>query len=629
VSLALWWPDGTHELLAWGHDSDDNNCTERKAKNRWREARESKWPMLFQNGMFDLDVAETWWDFPIPDYDRWHDTMFLLSLWDPHAPSFGLKQSAERLLDIEPDEQKDMMEWIVANVHGATKSNYGAYIWKAPYSIVRPYHKGDTIRTGKLFNWLYPRIEKCGMLGAYQRQLKLMPILLESARRGMRIDTDQLEKDLQPMIDGVATADRWLRKKLGVENVDSDKQLGEALYRNGILTSFSRTEKGQIRVSKNHLLIDYFKDPRFYHALQYRNQMATSINMFAQPWLELTGASRDGRTLHPNWVQVRSSRMGSDLHNAGARSDRIISTRPNFLNIPKRWKKAAIAGYVHPAWLKVPPLPFMRRYCLPFKRQQWGKRDFNQQELRLFGHYEEGPVMEGFLTDPDFDIHELVRTEAEEQLIAAGLRDEFDRDSAKGGVFGRIYGQGLAGLVASLRLSEEDKDVARIIQRAINTAVPSIREMDKILKAMANNSDWDPYDPYYEGRGEPLRTWGGRLYYCEEPGFSKKFGRNMTYEYKMLNYLIQPSGADVIKETLIRWHQHPKRDAELVVTVYDEIDFSCAASSMRHNQKVLKEVMLSIETDVPMLSDGETGPNWGSLVKYNDKRRSRERCRKK
>jgi hypothetical protein len=33
---------------------------------------------------------------------------------------------------------------------------------------------------------------------------------------------------------------------------------------------------------------------------------------------------------------------------------------------------------------------------------------------------------------------------------------------------------------------------------------------------------------------------------------------------------------------------------------------------------VLRECMLSIESDVPMLSEGEAGETWGSLKKWKD-----------
>jgi DNA polymerase I-like protein with 3'-5' exonuclease and polymerase domains len=235
----------------------------------------------------------------------------------------------------------------------------------------------------------------------------------------------------------------------------------------------------------------------------------------------------------------------------------------------------------------------------------WGKRDFSGQELRLFAHAEEGPVAHGFLTDPDYDIHELVRAEAERLLIAAGLRDSFDRDTAKGAVFGRLYGQGVSGLMELLQLEEDEKPIAQLVQKAINTALPSIREIDNQMKALTKED-------------QPIKTWGGRLYYVEPPQYSARFGKNMDFAYKMLNYYCQGSGADVTKETLIRFDAHPKRKGRFTNTVYDEISFSTHAKAMKEDQKILKECMLSIETDVPMLSDGEAGENWGSLKKWKD-----------
>jgi DNA polymerase I-like protein with 3'-5' exonuclease and polymerase domains len=603
VSLGLKWPDQReYKLMAWGHEAGDNNCTEKEARAEYKKAHNSKYAMLFQNGSFDQDVAETHWEIPLLPWDKTQDTMYLIFLWDPHAPSLALKESAHRLLGIKPEEQDLLKDWILANVPEAKRkpSSWGAYIWKAPYRVVRPYHKGDLVRTDKVFNYLYPRIVQAEMLEAYQRELKLMPILLRNARAGMRVDMDGLERDLPAMVTGVEKADAWLRKRLGIENIDSDRQLGQALYDKGIVTDFKLTPKGQLSTSKKTLTLNKFKDPRVYQALQYRGQMSTSISMFIKPWLEL-GTTGKG-VIHPNWSQVRSPKGNKDT--GGARSGRIICSRPNFLNIPKKWKRAASAGYVHPAFLKVPELPYVRQYCLPDVGQQWGKRDFNQQELRLFGHFEEGPVMHGFLHDPKFDIHESVRAECERRLIEAALREGFDRDTAKSCVFGRLYGQGIAGLMQLLQLLDEERPIAQIIQQAINTAVPSIKELDNQLKALAKE-------------GQPIRTWGGRLYYCEEPEYSEKYGRDMTFEYKLLNYLMQGSGADVTKETIIRYDE-AKKNSRFIVTVYDEINFSAPAKAMKEEQKILRDCMRSIETDVPMLSDGEVGTDWGRLEKLKE-----------
>lgn len=610
VSVAIHWPgDSTHKLMAWGHEGGDNNCTEREARGELRKAYNSKYPLLFQNAMFDLDTAETHWELPLPTYDKWHDTLFLIFLDNPHAESLGLKPSAERLLGMKPEEQDKMYDWIIQNVPEARQkpSTAGAYIWKCPYRIVKPYHKGDLVRTERIFKLLYPRIVDAGMRDAYERELKLMPILLRNSRTGMRLDMEGMQRDVVAMKQGIERAADWVRKRLKTPelNLDSPVQLANALMSSGVVTDFKLTAKGNRSTSKKTLTIDKFKDKRVYQALQYQGQMGTSVTMFIDPWLEL-GAETG--LIYPNWSQVRAPK-GDSRDTSGARSGRIICSKPNFLNLPKKWKRAAVTGYRHPDFIKgLVELPFVRKYALPPKGKRWGRRDMNQQEVRLFAHFEEGPVMAAFLSDPRFDVHEGVRKEEEEALLAAALRDEFDRDSAKTTVFGAFYGQGLTGLMEALRLRDpEDKDVGKAIHRALHSAVPSIAELSNALKELA----------YKE---EPVRTWGGRLYYCEEPKYVEKFGRNMTFEYKLISYLIQGSGADVTKEAIVRYYDHPKRTEDMIVTVYDEINVSLpkSAKGTREQMRVLKECIESLEIDVPMVSDGEVGESWGALAAYVD-----------
>lgn len=620
VSLALKWPDRSDWILmAWGHGDGSraagNNCTEKEARGELAKAYDSRYPILTQEGVFDHDVAEVHWDLALPPWERMHDTKYLIFLDNPHAEALALKPSAERLLGIKPEEQDRVREWVLANVPEAKRkpTEWGAFISLCPYQIVKPYHKGDLVRTGKIFNFLWPQIVDDGMREAYDRERRLMPILLRNARRGMRVDVDGLARDLPAMKAGIEKVDAWLHKRLGPINIDSDRQLGNALYDKGIVKEFKLTAKGQLSVSKANLTIDRFRDRNVYQALTYRNQMATSINMFVEPWLELASATREG-VLHPNWSQVRAAKNGGK-DTAGARSGRIICSKPNLLNIPKRWKKAVVAGYVHPTFVKVPELPFMRTYVLPHKGRRWGRRDCNQQEVRLFAYFEEGPVMEGFLKDPRFDMHEGVRAAEEAALIESGLRTEFDRDSAKGTVFGAFYGQGFTGLMQSLKLSDDDEPVGRAIHRALHRAAPSIKELSSALKELANDLSCGP-------RGRPIKTWGGRLYYREDPKYSDKFGRDMDFAYKLISYLIQGSGADMMKEILIRYDEHPKRTEDLIVTVYDEADIDVPMSDRgaRHEMRVLNECIESIDIKpLIMLSDGEIGPNWGTLKPWKDK----------
>src|SRR6185437_14845002 len=119
--------------------------------------------------------------------------------------------------------------------------------------------------------------------------------------------------------------------------------------------------------------------------------------------------------------------------------------------------------------------------------------------------------------------------------------------------------------------------------------------------------------------GLTISTWGGREYYCEPPAYSKKFKRLMTFDYKRLNYLIQPSAADVTKEIMIRYDA-VKKESRFMLTVHDEFDSSMPKhkQQLKKEMKVLRDCIQSIETDVPMLSDGKVGPNWGTLIKFKE-----------
>jgi DNA polymerase I-like protein with 3'-5' exonuclease and polymerase domains len=95
----------------------------------------------------------------------------------------------------------------------------------------------------------------------------------------------------------------------------------------------------------------------------------------------------------------------------------------------------------------------------------------------------------------------------------------------------------------------------------------------------------------------------------------------MDFLYKLLNYYVQGSAADVTKEALIRWYNHPKRDprCRFLVTVYDEINISVPLDVLVEQMELLREVMESIEMDVLMLSSPKVGRTWGHCKKPFEK----------
>ena len=249
-------------------------------------------------------------------------------------------------------------------------------------------------------------------------------------------------------------------------------------------------------------------------------------------------------------------------------------------------------GYVHPADAYEPPLtplPLLRKYLLPDEGDVWGHSDYNQQELRILSHFENAALCDAYKKNPRMDVHDFVRAEIQR---LRGL--DLERRAVKILNFGMLYGMGLGKLAVGLHCSVDE---ARSVKAAQLAAMPGLKQLNADIRHTSKT-------------GYPIETWGGRHYYVEEP---KIIGnRVQSFEYKLLNYLIQGSAADCTKEAIIRYAGAKKR-ARFLVTVHDELNISIPKGREKQEMATLQEAMRSVEFDVPMLTDGKTGKNWGDL----------------
>lgn len=617
----------TGRYFAWGHDSG-NNCTWGDAHLAIERAWESGLPIVGQHMKFDYEISETKMLMPRLPWDRIHDTEYLLFLHDPHARSLSLKPSAERILGIRPTERDALRDWLVEHkwVTKAQKE-WGAHIMRAPGALVGKYAlDGDVGSTEKLFKHLMKDISKRKMVGAYDRERRLMPVLLNAERAGIRVDLPALERDVPRFTAARERVANWLRKELKAPdlNLDAKADVGEALFETGIVTDWTWTKGGlerapQRSVSKKSMTLDKFNDPQIAQAWGYYVRMGTVLNMFLRDWLEI--ARETGGLILPNWNQVRQMR-GRDSF-VGTRTGRPSCDEPNLFNVAKNFENNKGDGYYHPKFFKdLPKLPLCRKYLLPDEHCLWLHRDYNQQELRMLAHFEDGELCEHYKREPRFDIHTIMEKGIEEMTgLALG------RDKTKIVDFSSIYGKGLTGLALDLKI---DKATAARIMAAKAVLMPGVDDPVNGLAAHVK---------YLGKTGSPIRTWGGREYYAEKPMFSKKFNRMMDFYYKLLNYLVQGSSADVTKEAIIRHDEHPKREGRFLNAVYDEINISTPSlkglsekaknDCVRREMLALRESMESVEVDVPMLSDGKVGSNWAAVALYDKPEQPLERnsCR--
>lgn len=597
VGVSIKEPGKKSRYLAWGHPTENNTTKAdaiRQLKAVWKPG------VLFFNGKFDVDVGETHLGLPRLPAEDVHDAMFIMFLRDPHSRALDLKGLAERFLGESPDEQDELKAWILANVRVDGKkpkpSEWGAYISHAPGKLVGRYACGDTDRTYNLFKseWDYV-INEHDMGEAYRREQKVMPLFLDNERIGIRIDVKRLRKDVKVYQAALEAADNWLRKRLKADiSLDNDGQVLGALLAAGVVREdqLALTATGKFSISKKTLTPDLYSDPRVASAFGYRNRLTTCLKMFMLPWLAQAEARGDGR-ISTNWNQVR----GSD---GGTRTGRPSTRDPNFLNISKSWDNND-DGYVHPDFIGVDALPLVRRYLLADEGETWLHRDYNGQELRLLAHFEDGPLLAAYKEDPWLDVHQHVADLIEEKTGKA-----FTRKSVKIANFRIIYGGGAPATASGIGCSIDE---AKDLLKAHGAALPSVNGRGGLS---AETKDIGK-------RGDCLYTWGGRAYYVEPPAFNKKFGRNMTFEYKLLNYLCQGSAADVTKQAMINYNEHPKRRGRFLVQVYDEMNVS-SGPDPKAEMAVLRDSMEMItdQLDVPLLSEGKWGKTWGDQKKFEE-----------
>lgn len=600
VGVAIKFDDKPSVYWAWGHPVG-NNCTEAEGMGYLYRVLKHDAEWLAHNAPFEAAVLRKWWKVRKGNPLDFHDTQYLLFLTDPYAFSFSLKPSAERVLGWAPEEQEAVRDWLIKHQpmrhkgitigtgkdETPTRHFWARYICLAPGDLVGKYACGDVDRTYALYRKLMPVVKQEGMVEAYQREQRLMPILAASTQRGVLLNVEGLSRDLELYTGAKLQAEAYIHRVLGDFNIDSDRELAEALDRANQVTEWVLTPTGQRSTARKNL-VGRVRDPELLAYLAYRGVLSTCLGTFAGPWLDQARAEA-GR-LHPQWNQVRGDR-GADGDLSGTRTGRMSCRAPNLQNVSNEFEGLVIPAAISaslPPWLN--GVPLMRKYLLPEPGTTWLKRDFSAQEMRIMAHFAEGRLYDAFNADASTDPHVAVRA-----LILDLVGIDLPRKYVKITGFGIMYGRGIPNLSMALGVSVDE---GKRVRDAYFAALPEVRELS--------------YETRNRGkRGQAITTWGGRKYYREP-------NPDRDLSYKLLNYLIQGSAADQTKQSIIDWDAARAPTDTLLAAVHDENNICAPLGDEDGAMRRLREAMDAPRFDVPFMSEGYIGPNWADIEKYND-----------
>lgn len=435
------------------------------------------------------------------------------------------------------------------------------------YSLLSPediaaYACSDAEVTWRLWHDsdLRARAEEQNVFGLYRQEMALMLLVLEMELRGVLCDSAAVDAAIEA---GVPVRDRLLdtmRKLMAATGTPADHSaVPEPSRDEWIIEQFERLGISLKEISANAPGVqkDNAKKVRQGKA---KLEVATTDEVLRMTNHPLGTAIRDWRTVekmlgtyllpfaglkdHERAREQGGAGVHASFLQNGTITGRFSSSDPNLQNIPRAAPE--LIAPVSPEEQAAVAALWPKLYLGPRPGHVWLCYDYSQMEYRLLAFYCRDSIMLEAFNDGQ-DLHQRT-ADTINRILGEGT---ITRSHAKNVNFGMIYGLGAPGLAG---LMEKPVDQVRGILDTYHDTFPSVRKFTLDVKQTALSRGY-------------VRNLYGRRYAVD---------RGM--EYKLVNYLIQGSCADLVKERMVALKAHLdategafRRISAVVMQVHDEV----------------------------------------------------------
>lgn len=455
-------------------------------------------------------------------------------------------------------------------------------LWRLSAKYVGSYAESDAIDPMKVYKLQRPLIEAENLTQLLDLEHRLLPIIWQMRKKGVRVDIDRAEQVYKEWNNKEKELYASLRKMVHGVTLDS-------------VWTPTEVAAGAIKLN-----------------LPFPRTPKTGEPSFVDKWLT--------EQEHPYWKAISDIRgvnklndtfiRKSILENAvngrihcqfhsmqreegGTRSGRLSCSNPNMQQSPN-------PEHSDDAWK-------VRAIFIPEPGEQWGKLDYSQQEPRLVVHYGVVDELRGsaeaareYATNSAADFYQIL-------VKLAGIT----RSEAKRLYLGRSYGMGKDKLARSLGISVEE---AQELAYKMDSAVPFIKELYNGCMQKANNRGWIKT---IAGRRAHFDLWEPSRWEDKSNGYlacSRKVAEtrwpNIPLKragtHKAMNRLIQGSAADMTKIAMLELYSEGILP---MLQVHDELDISYSDPKIAARAKEIMEHAVPLK--VPIYADLKTGANWG------------------
>jgi DNA polymerase-1 len=437
---------------------------------------------------------------------------------------------------------------------------------QVPIARATAYAAEDADATLRLWQVLRPQLRTNKSLALYEQvERRLIPVLLDMERAGIKVDAADLRKMSQDFDERMAVMEREIHKLAGEPfNVGSGKQLGEILFERMRLPGGRRMKTGAWGTDAA--------------VLQVLAEQGHALPAKVLEWRQLQKLKSTYADALVDEINPETGRVHTSFAMAIASTGRLSSTDPNLQNIPIRTEEG---GRIRRAFVAEPGHVLV-------------SADYSQIELRLLAHVADVPALkESFLRGED--IH--ARTASEVFGVPMQGMDPMTRRRAKAINFGIIYGISGFGLARQLQIEPGE---ARAFIDAYFARYPGIRTYMERTKEEARIA------------GYVVTPFGRR---CWIAGISDKNPARRGYaERQAINAPLQGGAADIIKRAMVRLPAAMRAaglKARLLLQVHDELLFEAPEDEAAECARVAREVMeAAAHLSVPLVVETGAGKNW-------------------
>jgi len=403
--------------------------------------------------------------------------------------------------------------------------------------VLIPIYKAQREKAGTLFSVI--ELENDCILPLTNLRLRGIKIdldLLSELLKETKEELKQKEKLLLGILSPVRQLSFFGEEKSAL-NLRSPQQLGKALARVGILV------KSTSQDSLRSLLFET-KEKR-------KREILESLLEFKR--LQKLVSNYGDALLR--FVEPTTQRIHPEVFQLGARSARIIFSRPNLQTLPRigKFRNCVIAdeGFV----------------------LVWG--DYEQQELRILAELSRDRNLRKALEN---DIHQFV---AEKFGVS--------RQIGKSLNFGLIYGMTAKGLALRTGIKEQE---AETFIEAYFRLFPLVRDYFTRIYSVAEFKGF-------------VATLAGRRIAIDSSENLNRLSRNLP---------IQGTGADMLKSAIKKLWPRLPRDAYLILPLHDELLIECREEDEEKVKRILKTSMIEAGKEflsfVPVKVSIKSGKRW-------------------